>query len=222
MRRSRVVTTALVVSLLWPSLHAQTRESARATEAVGPIDVAIIVDTGDVNPTDIRTGLKQFFAGVTAEHAASLQSLSRPATKLPFTSSEATFDDAVAFLHGRGLNGRYTSVRDAILEAARSFGARGAPRRAIVVISDQSFQTGKTNRWSEFVNTVEQSGARLFHIALSESQAPYGFRDGSHYIKPLTSVSKDVPEQTGGRVINVLASSGVPTALLGIADELNR
>jgi hypothetical protein len=214
--RRLVVAFLLSLAFHLPS----SAHSSRAPTDHG-IDVAVIVSVSDVNPTDIRKGLTDFVTTVQGAAAVSIRSLARPATMVPYTSDATALNAAVASIHGRGFNGSYVSMRDAMIEAARSLSTRTASRRAIVVISDQTFQP-LHDRSSELAREVSRSGAALFYIAISESQPPYGYRDGTYYLKPLTNVDKTIPDRSGGRVIHLLAASGVPAALRDIAAMLNR
>ena len=62
----------------------------------------------------------------------------------------------------------------------------------------------------------------MYGVMINASQAPYLYPSGSSYIKPLVSVRDADAKASGGRVVYVLASSGVPAALAEIAGDINR
>jgi hypothetical protein len=194
-------------------------EVLSVSRAVDPVDIAVLVNTGDGDIWDVRRGLVDLFNGIQAPHDMALTGLARPAVKVDYTRDAETFVRGVNALSLRGAHGENASVRDAVLDASRALQKRRASRRAIIVVSDGSF-LGRANRGDDVRAALRKSGATLYVVVIERSELPYTFPNGDPHISQL-SVNDAVPNASGGRVVYVLASTGVSTAFAEIAGDIN-
>lgn len=193
----------------------------RAVSAAGdPVDIAVLVNTGDGNIGDVRRGLIDLFNGIQAPHDMALTGLARPAVKVDYTRHADTFVRGVKALYLRGVGGAYASMREAVLDASRALQKRATSRRVIIVVTDGSWP-GVAEKRDDLRAALRGSGAALHEVVIARSEPPYESPNGSYYIKPPVSVGDAVPKASGGRVVYVLASTGVPAAFAEIASDIN-
>jgi tight adherence protein B len=174
-----------------------------------PLHVVLVIDTsGSMKGQaleDAKQAALRFVVGLAATDRVAVLSFSdKPSVEATFTSDRAALMTAVGRL---GAQGR-TALNDALVASAEGFGASPGTDRAVVLLSDGS-------------DTVSGATADVALRALSAASAPV-------YAVAIKSADLDVPAMrslanaSGGRLIEVGASTSLAAAFGDIATELTR
>jgi VWFA-related protein len=194
------------------------REVLRASRAVEPIDIALLVDNStaaDQEITFIRDALSRFDALMAPNNQIALITLAdRPTIVVDYTSDPKRLADGVGRLFSMPNSGM--TLLDAIVETAKGLERRETPRAVIVpIITDgQEF----TNRYYRDVAAEARKAQAAMHVV---SIGLFYHNDNDQGIRERSFLLDEGPRVTGGQRISLLTPMALPDAMQRLAHELS-
>jgi VWFA-related protein len=216
----------------------KVREDGAARPVVGvqpadaPLTVALLVDDTGPGLRYIREGAGQFIQRLAGRAEIALVSIAKNITLVDYTTRVDALYNGVRQLTTQNtaatVDGAY--LLDAAHDAMRALQEREAERRAIVVLTLETTEFS-SRRADPMLDELQRSAATLHVVALGKPvlKTMTGWNEG-----PTQSLRESLDEtgnrrkfleqgtkRSGGTLQQVLADSGVPAAMLGIANELS-
>jgi len=193
------------------------REVLRIVPATDPMQVALLVDnTAAAEPhiANLRDGLKAFVRGLGSGHALSLVTFAdRPTLVVSLAAQPEPVLEAIDRLFAQPSSGAY--LLDAVVDAARGFIRREAPRPVMVVVMTEGIEFS-TTPYDVALDRLAASGAQLHVLVLTGNAASDTITEVRNRNLFIDRGTRD----TGGRRDNLLTSMGLDRVLGNLADEL--
>jgi len=193
------------------------REVLRASRAIEPIDIALLIDNSaaaEEEITFIRDGVSRFDALMAANNQIALIALAdRPTIFVDYSNDPKRLMNGVGRLFSMPSSGM--TLLDGIIETAKGLERRETPRAVIVpIITDGPEFTNRYYR--DVVAAVRKAQAALHIVSMglfyhSEEQ---GIRERSFLLD-------EGPRTSGGQRISLLTPMGLPDAMQRLARELS-
>jgi hypothetical protein len=193
------------------------REVLRASRAIEPIDIALLIDNSaaaEEEITFIRDGVSRFDALMAANNQIALIALAdRPTIFVDYSNDPKRLMNGVGRLFAMPSSGM--TLLDGIIETAKGLERRETPRAVIVpIITDGPEFTNRYYR--DVVAAVRKAQAALHIVSMglfyhSEEQ---GIRERSFLLD-------EGPRTSGGQRISLLTPMGLPDAMQRLARELS-
>ena len=199
--------------------------------ATAPLAVALLVDDTGPGLRYIREGAGQFIQRLAGQAEISLVSIAKNITIVDYTTRVDALYNGVRQLQTQNsasaVDGAY--LLDAAHDAIRALQQREAERPVIVVLTLETTEFS-SRRADPMLDELQRSGATLYVVTLGKPvlKTMTGWNEG-----PTQSLRENLDEtgnrrkfleqgskRSGGRLEQVLLDSGVPGAMIGIADEL--
>ena len=199
--------------------------------ATAPLTVALLVDDTGPGLRYIREGAGEFVRRLAGHAEVALVSTAKNLTLVDYTARVDALYDGVRQLttqnSSTAVDGAY--LLDAAHDAMRTLQERAAERPAIVVLTLETTEFS-SRRADPLLDELQRSGATLHVVALGKPvlKTMTGWNEG-----PMQSLRENLDEtgnrhkfleqgskRSGGRLEQVLVDSGVPRAMVAIADEL--
>jgi len=215
----------------------KVREDGVAMSVVGvqaataPLAVSLLVDDTGPGLRYIREGAGQFIQRLAGQSEIALVSIAKNITIVDYTPRVDSLYNGVRQLQTQNsasaVDGAY--LLDAAHDAIRALQQREAERPAIVVLTLETNEFS-SRRADPLLDELQRSGAALYVVTLGKPvlKTMTGWNEG-----PTQSLRENLDEtnnrrkfleqgtkRSGGRLEQVLLDSGVPAAMIGIADEL--
>src|SRR3954471_16383701 len=194
-----------------------TREVLRAVPATAPMQLILLVDDSEsLTPAlqPMREGLTKFVEKMQGHGEIGIVSVGERATSLvPATTDVKALDRGINRIFARTGAGAY--MLDGIQEVSQGFEKRKAERPVIVAITMEGVEFSNL-QYDTVLKTLDASGAALHVLSIGTPN-----RSMSDELRNLNMVIAEGTKRGGGRRDQVLATSGIPEALLRVADELN-
>jgi VWFA-related protein len=193
-----------------------TREVLRAGPATAPMQIVLLVDdstamTPALQP--MREGLTKFVEKMQGHGEIGIVTIGERATSLvPTTTDVNALKRGITRIFARPGAGGY--MLDGIQEVSEGFQKRKAERPVIVAITMEGVEFSNL-QYERVLKTLEASGATLHMLSIGMPNSSM-----SDEWRNLNTVIAEGTKRTGGRRDQVLAISGIPEALLRVADEL--
>jgi VWFA-related protein len=192
------------------------REVLRASRAVEPIDIALLVDNSLAAEDDIRNirdALTKFVERMHADNPITIITLAdRPTIVQDYTNNLTLLKNAIGRLFAQPGSGMM--LLDAIVEVSRGLGKRENPRAVIVPVITEGTEFSNLH-YQSVLDALKASGAAL-HVMTIGTPAK-GFDDP---IKNRATVLDQGPRRSGGGRDTVLSSMAMTTTLERKAREL--
>jgi len=193
------------------------REVLRASRAIEPIDIALLIDNSaaaEQEITFIRDGVSRFDAQMaTNNHIALIALADRPTIFVDYSNDPKRLMDGVGRLFAMPSSGM--TLLDGIIETSKGMERRETSRAVIVpIITDGPEFTNRYYR--DVVAAVRKAQAALHIVSMglfyhSEEQ---GIRERSFLLD-------EGPRTTGGQRISLLTPMALPDAMQRLARELS-
>ena len=193
------------------------REVLRASRAIEPIDIALLIDNSaaaEQEITFIRDGVSRFDAQMAANnHIALIALADRPTIFVDYSNDPKRLMDGVGRLFAMPSSGM--TLLDGIIETSKGMERRETSRAVIVpIITDGPEFTNRYYR--DVVAAVRKAQAALHIVSMglfyhSEEQ---GIRERSFLLD-------EGPRTTGGQRISLLTPMALPDAMQRLARELS-
>ena len=199
--------------------------------ATAPLTIALLVDDTGPGLRYIREGAGQFIQRLAGHAEIALVSIAKNITLVDYTTRVEQLYNGVRQLHTQNsataVDGAY--LLDAAHDAIRALQSREADRPVIVVLTLETTEFS-SRRADPMLDELQRSRATLHVVALGKPvlKTMTGWNEG-----PTQSLRESLDEtgnrhkfleqgtkRSGGRLEQVLVDSGVPGAMLSIADEL--
>ena len=199
--------------------------------ATAPLAVALLVDDTGPGLRYIREGAGQFIQRLAGQAEIALVSIAKNITIVDYTTRVDALYNGVRQLQTQNsasaVDGAY--LLDAAHDAIRALQQREAERPVIVVLTLETTEFS-SRRADPMLDELQRSGATLYVVTLGKPvlKTMTGWNEG-----PTQSLRENLDEtgnrrkfleqgskRSGGRLEQVLLDSGVPGAMVGIADEL--
>ena len=200
------------------------REVLRAGPARSPMQVAVLVDTSAAAAfaiRDIRNGLERLVPVLADGNDVALVSYGGPPRVL--VESTRRLDrlrDGIGLVFSFPESAAY--LLDAMMETARGFERREAPRPAMVVVGSEGLDFSRYD-YQRIHEALQASGVAAHVIVVQErgNTALRGdpFRFSSDVIQR-DRVLGQMPEATGGQRYDLLLSTAVPGAMEALAEVM--
>ena len=194
-----------------------SREVLRAGPATAPIQLMLLVDDSEaLTPAlqPMREGLTKFVDKMQGHAEIGIVTVAERATSLvPSTTDVNALKRGVTRVFARSGAGAY--MLDAIEEVSQGFQKRKAERPVIVALTMEGVEFSNL-QYDNVLKALDASGAALHVLSIGSPS-----RSMSDEWRNLNMVIAEGTKNTGGRRDQVLAISGIPEALLRVADELN-
>jgi VWFA-related protein len=192
------------------------REVLRVLPASDPMQIAVLVDTSseaERSLSDIRSGLKAFFAEMGDRHQIALVGFgARPSVLVDYTSDPARLAAGADRMFTESNSGSY--LLDALIEVPRGLERREGERRTIVVVTLQGPEFSE--RYHQYV--VEDLERRRVTLHAYIIGSPTDLSSDQARERSLTL---DLGARaTGGRQQDLLTSSTLPAKMRELAAEL--
>lgn len=200
----------------------QAREVLRASRAVQPVDIALLVDnsqaiTAYVN--DIRQAASGFVQRMAKDGnpVALIGLADRPTILQDYVASPELLERATKKIFAQP--GAGTTVLDAIIDTSRGLRKRDATRRVIVVLTTEGTDFSNPN-YQHALDVLKEGGAALYAVVLTEtrSNAAVNTEEGRNR----AIVLADGSDASGGRLIHVISSMSFTGALAGVAEAIEQ
>jgi VWFA-related protein len=200
---------------------ARAREVLRASRAVQPIDLVLLIDnsqsaTRHIN--DLRRALTAFVQRMAgAQHQVALVSIAdRPTVLQDYTTSVPALVRTVERIFAQPGSG--TTLLDAIRDVSRGLQKRGGARRVILAITTEGTDFSNPNH-QRALEDIEASGAAFSALVIT---APGGGDITSDEARSRGIVLDEGPRTSGGRLERLLSSMSLQTNLDAVATELEQ
>jgi VWFA-related protein len=193
------------------------REVLRAGPATAPIQLVLLVDDSQaLTPAlqPMREGLTKFVDKMQGHAEIGIVTVGERATSLvPSTTDVNALKRGITRVFARSGAGAY--MLDGIEEVSQGFQKRRAERPVIVALTMEGVEFSNL-QYDNVLKALDASGAALHVLSIGSPN-----RSMSDEWRNLNMVIAEGTKNTGGRRDQVLAISGIPEALLRVADELN-
>lgn len=193
------------------------REVLRAGPATAPMQIILLVDDSQaLTPAlqPMREGLTKFVDKMQGHGEIGIVTVGERTTSLvPSTTDVNALKRGITRIFARPGAGAY--MLDGIQEVSEGFRKRKAERPVIVAITMEGVEFSNLQH-ETVLKALDASGAALhmLSIGMPNSSMADEWRN-------LNMVIAEGTKRTGGRRDQVLAISGIPEALLRVADDLN-
>lgn len=193
------------------------REVLRAGPATTPVQVILLVDDSEaLTPAlqPMREGLTKFVDKMQGHGEIGIVTVGERATSLvPSTTDVDALKRGITRIFARSGAGAY--MLDGIQEVSQGFQKRKAERPVIVALTMEGVEFSNL-QYDSVLKTLDAGGAALHVLSIGSPN-----RSMTDEWRNLNMVIAEGTKNTGGRRDQVLAISGIPEALLRVADELN-
>lgn len=193
------------------------REVLRAGPATTPVQVILLVDDSEaLTPAlqPMREGLTKFVDKMQGHGEIGIVTVGERATSLvPSTTDVNALKRGITRIFARSGAGAY--MLDGIQEVSQGFQKRKAERPVIVALTMEGVEFSNL-QYDSVLKTLDAGGAALHVLSIGSPN-----RSMTDEWRNLNMVIAEGTKNTGGRRDQVLAISGIPEALLRVADELN-
>ena len=193
------------------------REVLRAGPATAPMQLILLVDDSEaLTPAlqPMREGLTKFVDKMQGHAEIGIVTVGERATSLVSSTTDVNaLKRGINRVFARSGSGAY--FLDGIQDASRGLQKRKSERPVIVAITMDGVEFSNL-QYDSVLKTLDESGAALhvLSVGMPSSSLPDEKRN-------LNMVIAEGTRQSGGRRDQVLAISGIPEALVRVADELN-
>lgn len=193
------------------------REVLRASRAIDPMHIAVLVDTSQAAEThvaQIRDGLKAFVQRTGQHNEIALIAFGdRPTILVDYTRDLKKLTGGVERIFSQQGSGAY--LLEALVEVSRGFRKQEAARPVILLIATEGAEFSNLH-YTSVLTPLTESGAALHALVLTS----VGGADLSDEARNRSMVLDLGTRQTGGRRDNLLSSMALPGKLNQVADEL--
>jgi VWFA-related protein len=193
------------------------REVLRAGPATAPIQLMLLVDDSEaLTPAlqPMREGLTKFVEKMQGHGEIGIVTVGeRPTALVPSTTDVNALKRGITRIFARSGAGAY--MLEGIQEVSQGFQKRKAERPVIVALTMEGVEFSNL-QYDSVLKTLDAGGAALHMLSIGSPN-----RSMSDEWRNLNMVIAEGTKNTGGRRDQVLAISGIPEALLRVADELN-
>ena len=200
------------------------REVLRAGPARSPMQVAVLVDTSASAAfavRDIRNGLERLIPALAEGNEVAVISYGGPPRVLvESTRRLERLRDGIGLVFSYPESAAY--LLDALVETARGFERREAPRPAMVVVGSEGLDFSRYD-YRRTREALEAAGAAAHVIVVQERgnallrRDPFGF---SNDVIQRDRALAQLPEATGGQRYDLLLSTAVPDAMDALAEVM--
>jgi VWFA-related protein len=192
------------------------REVLRAETATAPLQIVLLVDDSEaLNPAlqPMREGLTKFVEKMQGHGEIGIVTVGERSTSLvqPTTDVNA-LKRGITRIFARPGSGAY--MLDGIQEVSQGFQRREAQRPHIIGITMDAVEFSNL-RWEMVLKTLNASGATLHMLSIGMPSSSM-----ADEMRNLNQTIAEGTKDTGGRRDQILATSGIPEALLRVADDL--
>jgi VWFA-related protein len=200
----------------------QPREVLRASRAVQPVDIAVLVDNSQaITPyvNDIRQSVSAFVQRMAKDgNSVALIGLAdRPTILQDYIASPEALERATKKIFAQP--GAGTTVLDAIIETTRGLQKRDALRRVMVVLTTEGTDFSNPN-YQHALDVLKGSGAALYAVVLTDSRSSTAVNTEEGRNRAI--VLSDGSDNTGGRLIHVISSMSFAGTLANIAEGIEQ
>jgi len=193
------------------------REVLRAAPATAPIQLMLLVDDSEaLTPAlqPMREGLTKFVEKMHGHGEIGIVTVGdRPTSLVPSTTDIDALKRGITRIFARSGAGAY--MLEGIQEVSQGFQKRKAERPVIVALTMEGVEFSNLQH-DAVLKTLDTGGAALHMLSIGSPN-----RSMTDEWRNLNMVIAEGTKNTGGRRDQVLAISGIPEALLRVADELN-
>jgi len=193
------------------------REVLRAGPATAPMQIILLVDDSQaLTPAlqPMREGLTKFVEKMQGHGEIGIVTVGERTTALvPSTTDVNALKRGITRIFARPAGGAY--MLDGIQEVSDGFRKRKAERPVIVAITMEGVEFSNLQH-ETVLKALDASGAALHMLSIGMPNSSM-----SDEWRNLNMVIAEGTKRSGGRRDQVLAISGIPEALLRVADELN-
>jgi VWFA-related protein len=193
------------------------REVLRAAPATAPIQLMLLVDDSEaLTPAlqPMREGLTKFVEKMHGHGEIGIVTVGdRPTSLVPSTTDINALKRGITRIFARSGAGAY--MLEGIQEVSQGFQKRKAERPVIVALTMEGVEFSNLQH-DMVLKTLDAGGAALHMLSIGSPN-----RSMTDEWRNLNMVIAEGTKNTGGRRDQVLAISGIPEALLRVADELN-
>jgi VWFA-related protein len=193
------------------------REVLRAGPATAPLQVILLVDDSEaMTPAlqPMREGLTKFVEKMQGHGEIGIVTVAERATSLvPSTTDVNALKRGITRIFARSGAGAY--MLDGIDEVSKGFQKRNAERPVIVALWMEGVEFSNLH-YDTVLKSLAAGGAALHVLSIGSPN-----RSMSDELRNLNMVIAEGTKDSGGRRDQVLAVSGIPEALLRVANELN-
>jgi VWFA-related protein len=200
----------------------QPREVLRASRAVQPVDVALLVDNSQaITPhvNDIRQAVSAFTQRMAKDGnpIALIGLADRPTILQDYIASPEALERASKKIFAQP--GAGTTALDAIIETSRGLQKRDAARRVIVVLTTEGTDFSNPN-YRHALDVLKESSAALYGVVLTEpgNNVAVNTEEGRNR----AIVLADGSDSSGGRLIHVISSMSFTDTLAGVAATIEQ
>ena len=190
------------------------REVLRVAPTAPPSHVALLADNSGASAPlliELRAGLLKFVLSMTALPAPPSMSLitvaERPATAVPYTTSDIVLERGIERLFPRPNSGSY--LLDAVVEACEAFRKMGAERPAVVAFAIEASPAFSNHLHTRVADALKEAGASLWTIQVQENRPA-----DSLEARERDRLVNDVTAWSGGRHTPVLSPQGIEQAFV--------
>jgi VWFA-related protein len=192
------------------------REVLRAETATAPLQIVLLVDDSEaLNPAlqPVREGLTKFVEKMQGHGEIGIVTVGERSTSLvqPTTDINA-LKQGITRIFARPGSGAY--MLDGIQEVSQGFQRREAQRPHIIGITMDAVEFSNL-RWEMVLKTLNGSGATLDMLSIGTPSSSM-----ADEMRNLNQTIAEGTKDTGGRRDQILATSGIPEALLRVANDL--
>jgi len=192
------------------------REVLRAEPATAPLQIVLLVDDSQAMNAALqpmREGLTKFVEKMQGHAEIGIVTVGERSTSLvqPTTDLNALMR-GITRIFARPGSGAY--MLDGIQDVSQGFQRREAERPHIIGITMDTVEFSNL-QWQMVLKTLNASGATLHMLSLGMPSSSM-----SDEMRNLNQTIAEGTKDTGGRRDQVLATSGIPEALLRVADDL--
>jgi VWFA-related protein len=192
------------------------REVLRAEPATAPLQIVLLVDDSQAMNAALqpmREGLTKFVDKMQGHAEIGIVTVGERSTSLvqPTTDVNA-LKRGITRIFARPGSGAY--MLDGIQDVSQGFQRREAERPHIIGITMDTVEFSNL-QWQMVLKTLNASGAALHMLSLGMPSSSM-----SDEMRNLNQTIAEGTKDTGGRRDQVLATSGIPEALLRVADDL--
>ena len=199
----------------------QTREVLRASRAVQPVDIVLLIDnsaTASRAINDLRQALTAFVQRMSSagNPVALVTMADRPTGLQDYTTSSAALVRAVERIFAQPGSG--TTLLDAIRDVSRGLQKRDSERRLILVITTEGTDFSNPNH-QRALEDITASGAAFSALVLTDA----GNGDlSSEEARSRGIVLDQGSSMSGGRLEHLLSSMSIRPSLDKIAADLEQ
>ena len=192
------------------------REVLRAGPATAPLQIVLLVDDSQaLNPAlqPTREGLTKFVEKMEGHAEIGLVTIGERTTSLVQSTTDVNaLTRGITRIFPRPGSGAY--MLDGIMDISKGFQKRKAERPEIIGITMDAVEFSNLH-WEQVLKALDSSGATLHMLSIGSPSSSLADEK-----KNLNQLIAEGTKDTGGRRDQVLASSGIPEALLRVADDL--